>query len=62
MSDKTYNGWSSYETWLVKLWMDNEEGTYNYWQAATVEVWEEAEFGGNAWVTDRLDRALEQHG
>ena len=26
----TYNGWTNYETWNVKLWIDNEEGTYNY--------------------------------
>lgn len=25
MSDKKYNGWSNYETWLVNLWFDNEE-------------------------------------
>lgn len=23
---KTYNGWSSYETWAVKLWIDNDQG------------------------------------
>ena len=22
-----YNGWKNYETWNVKLWLDNEEGT-----------------------------------
>lgn len=27
----TYNGWSNYETWAVKLWMDNEEGSQSYW-------------------------------
>ena len=27
--DKTYNGWTNYETWDVKLWLDNEEGTYS---------------------------------
>jgi len=27
----SYNGWSNYETWLVKLWMDTEEGSYRYW-------------------------------
>lgn len=21
-----YNGWSNYETWNVKLWLDNEQG------------------------------------
>lgn len=29
MSDSTYNGWKNYETWNVKLWLDNEQGTYN---------------------------------
>jgi len=28
---KTYNGWTNYETWNVKLWMDNDEGSYGYW-------------------------------
>lgn len=23
-NDKTYNGWSTYETWLVHLWLDND--------------------------------------
>ena len=26
--DKTYNGWTNYETWLVKLWTDNEYAFY----------------------------------
>lgn len=24
-----YNGWSNYETWAVKLWLDNDEGAYH---------------------------------
>jgi hypothetical protein len=24
----SYNGWKNYETWAVKLWLDNEEGSY----------------------------------
>ena len=31
MADK-YNGWTNYETWLVKLWMD-ESG--DYWNDVT---------------------------
>lgn len=26
-----YNGWTNYETWVVNLWMDNEEGSHDYW-------------------------------
>jgi len=27
--EKGYNGWTNYETWNVKLWLDNEEYTYH---------------------------------
>ncbi|MGZ6998273.1 MAG: DUF7249 family protein, partial [Acidimicrobiia bacterium] len=25
-----HNGWASYETWLVALWLDNEQSSYEY--------------------------------
>ena len=40
-TDKRYNGWANYETWAVKLWMDNEEPSYRYWK-------EQAEFLASA--------------
>ena len=27
-TDTTYNGWPNYQTWLVTLWIGNEEGLY----------------------------------
>jgi hypothetical protein len=33
-----YNGWTNYETWLVKHWIDSEEGEYLYWKEATEEL------------------------
>ena len=38
IEEKGYNGWSSYETWLVKLWIDNDQGSYEYWQQVTAET------------------------
>jgi hypothetical protein len=38
LSTTTYNGWSNYETWAVKLWLDNDEGTYNYWSDRAKEI------------------------
>jgi hypothetical protein len=26
-----YNGWTNYETWAVKLWIDNDQGSQDYW-------------------------------
>ena len=31
----TYNGWSNYPTWCWKLWIDNDEGSYEYWREQT---------------------------
>lgn len=35
---RIYNGWKNYETWLVSLWLDNEEHSYNYWREAAEEA------------------------
>jgi hypothetical protein len=28
-----YNGWSNYETWLVALWLNNDQASYNALEA-----------------------------
>lgn len=39
----SYNGWTNYETWIVKLWMDNEETTqYFFWRDVSFGVWNSA--------------------
>lgn len=35
MTDKKYNGWANYETWVVKLWMDNSADSYQYYKDVT---------------------------
>jgi hypothetical protein len=55
-TDKTYNGWTNYETWAVKLWMDNDEGEYNFWQEATREAWDNP--ADNRFIPSRKDRAI----
>jgi hypothetical protein len=29
---KKYKGWTNYETWVVNLWISNEQSTYCYWR------------------------------
>jgi SOS response regulatory protein OraA/RecX len=33
-----YNGWANYETWAVKLWLDNDQDTQEYWHDAAREA------------------------
>jgi hypothetical protein len=43
MNTETHNGWSNYETWVTKLWMDNEEATYQYWQEVAQQIYADAQ-------------------
>lgn len=53
-----YNGWKNYETWAVKLWIDNEQGSYEYWREQTREAWKQAD-GPKAYTSEtRRRRAL----
>ena len=31
MENNTYNGWTNYETWAWKLWIDNDQGSQEHW-------------------------------
>ena len=56
-----YNGWSNYETWNVKLWMDNDEGSYRYWQEQTLEVWEQTDHDKDETVRKLADMIESEH-
>lgn len=51
MSER-YNGWTNYETWCVKLHMDNEECSQRYWERETKEALRN--FEGPEDAADRL--------
>ena len=44
-----YNGWTNYETWVVRLYMDNDQGQARYWEDAAREAYEQAK--PLAWLT-----------
>lgn len=40
--EKTYNGFTNYETWAVSLWLGNEYASYQYWRDVAREEWKRA--------------------
>jgi hypothetical protein len=46
-SDRTYHGWSTYETWLVYSWLTNDPATYGLVLVTVAEA-----------GTNRADEAL----
>lgn len=56
-TDSSYNGWSNYETWVVNLWLGNDEGSYNKCRSLTQRCLEEAVADG---VFNRKERACFQ--
>jgi hypothetical protein len=41
-SDSSYNGWSNYETWVVNLWLGNEEDSYSTCRSLALRCVEES--------------------
>lgn len=39
----SYQGWTNYETWAVKLWIDNDHGLYDSVQDMAKAAWDDAE-------------------
>ena len=39
----SYQGWSSYPTWCIHLWITNDEGLYRAWRDEARTSWEDAE-------------------
>jgi hypothetical protein len=37
MVDNTYNGWTNWETWIVNVWMDNDQKLYEYYREVARE-------------------------
>ena len=59
MKDNTYNGWTNYETWNWKLWLDNDQGIYEYWQERVQTILSDDIEPRYEWETvDQLRRSM----
>jgi hypothetical protein len=56
MADTTYNGWHNYETWCVNLWMDNEQGSQDFFREQAKEIYDESDAYGTGLQKRELAR------
>ena len=63
-NDRTYNGWSTYETWLVNLWIQNDQALHAALHADVVDA--DSLFDAReilkAWIDNEYDMYIEDHG
>lgn len=38
MRTAKYQGYANYETWLITLWIDNEEDSYSQWRNRALDI------------------------
>jgi hypothetical protein len=57
---KGYQGWSNYETWAVKLWIDNDESTVTYWSERAKELKKEGDEHLSLLLADELKEDHEE--
>lgn len=41
-TEKGYNGWTNYETWNCKLYIDNDQGSQEYWREQAQAAYDNA--------------------
>ena len=59
VNEMAYNGWTNYETWNVALWLDNEEGSYHYWNDRAQEIAnDEGKEDGACTLADELKASI----
>lgn len=55
MDQQSYNGWANYNTWLVNLWLTNDEYTEEGLRVAV-------RYGGHDGARDYVDELLDDSG
>lgn len=60
-ADRTYNGWTNYETWCVNLWLNNDSDDYHYWRSEAEHCLRLAKHHGHEDAAFLLADRLKEH-
>jgi hypothetical protein len=62
--DRTYNGWSTYETWLVNMWITNDRDLHAQLHADVLDAGSlfDAKEILQAWADNEYDLYIEERG
>lgn len=58
---ETYQGYANYETFAIKLWLDNDREEYDYWRDVATEPVGNDESGFSRTQEGALADALKEH-
>ena len=61
MITKEHNGWTNYETWVVNLWMDNEEDSQRFWTEQAQETFDASDHDTEQATHDLADYLQTYH-
>lgn len=56
MRDREYNGWTNYETWCVNLWMDNEQGSQQFFRDTCRDILAETDAYNTGFTVAEMSR------
>ena len=56
-----YNGWTNYQTWATKLWIDNDQGSQAYWLQRAADHLEENDGDPVASRSNLADELSDNH-
>jgi len=61
MTEEKCNGWTNRETWLIALWIDNDQGSQEYWLKEAGDAMDDTNAEQSHAIRILADRLKDEH-